>query len=115
MPVRLPGVQAPLPFRRTGDEVADFERFCSKFIRLAGGRKMILRPWQVDIVSMVWGDRPKLSALAIGRGNAKSTLAAAMCLYRLYMDDDALIDVLAVDERQAGEIGRICTKMVGRN
>ena len=77
---------------------------------------MVLRPFQRDVVEMVWGeDRPKLSALAIGRGNAKSTLAASMCLYRLFTDDDASIDVLAVDERQAGLIGRICSQMVGRH
>jgi phage terminase large subunit-like protein len=116
VPIRTPGVQTPLRFKRTGDDVADFERFCLTYIRLAKNTPMLLRDWQRDIVDMVWGqDRPKLSALAIGRGNAKSTLAAAMSLYRLFMDDDALIDVLAVDERQSSLIGGICTRMVGRH
>jgi phage terminase large subunit-like protein len=116
VPVRVPGDQTPLRFRRTGDDVADFERFCKTYLRLAGNKPMLLRPWQVEIVRMVWGEeRPKLSALAIGRGNAKSTLAAAMCLYRLYVGEGESIDILAVDERQAGLIGAICTKMAGRH
>jgi phage terminase large subunit-like protein len=77
---------------------------------------MVVRPWQRSIVAMVWADpRPKLAALAIGRGNAKSTLSAAMCLFRLYLEDAWQIDVLAVDERQAGIIGNICTRMASRH
>jgi len=77
---------------------------------------MALRDWQLSIVAMLWGDsRPKMAGLAIGRGNAKSSLAAAICLYRLFMDDDIQVDLLAFDERQAGEIGRICAKMIGRH
>jgi hypothetical protein len=57
--------ESPLPFERTGDDVADFERFCAEFIRLEGDVPMIIRPWQRDIVAMVWGDQPpKLAALA---------------------------------------------------
>lgn len=113
---RPPVDETPLRFRRTGNDVDDFERFCTAYIRLARDVPMVVRPWQRDIVEMVWGEhRPKLSALAIGRGNAKSTLAAAMCVYRLFVGDEALIDVLAVDERQAGIIGGICAKMVGRH
>ncbi len=116
MPVRTLGVQTRLRFKPTGDEVADFARWCETYLRLAGGRKLVLRPWQLDIVRIVWGpDRPKLSALAIGRGNAKSTLAAAMALYRLYQGDDETIDILAVDHRQAGLIGKICAKFVARH
>ncbi len=108
--------ESPLPFVRTGDDVADFERFCAEYIRLEKNVPMIVRPWQRDIVSMVWGeDRPKLAALAIGRGNSKSTLAGAMCLYRLFLDDDISIDLLAYDERQAGIIGAICSKMISRH
>ena len=74
----------------------------------------MLRPWQLDIVRIVWGpDRPKLSALAIGRGNAKSTLAAAMALYRLYQGDDETIDILAGSP--TGWIGKICAKFVARH
>lgn len=117
MPPKPQVDQSPLRFRRTGDDVADFCRFCEAYIRV--GKHcvpMVIRPWQRDIVAMVWGpDRPKLSALAIGRGNAKSTLTAAMCLYRLYCDDETQIDVLAVDERQAGIIGGIATKMATRH
>jgi phage terminase large subunit-like protein len=116
MPVRKAADQTPLRFKRTGNDVDDFCRFCETYIRLTNGVRMTVRPWQRSVVEMVWGEhRPKLSALAIGRGNAKSTLAAAMCVYRLFVGDEAAIDVLAVDERQAGIIGGICTKMVGRN
>jgi phage terminase large subunit-like protein len=105
-----------LPFDRTGDDVEDFERFCAEYIRLEGDVPMLIRPFQRDIVAMLWGEQPpKLAALAIGRGNAKSTLAAAMCLYRLFVNDEWVIDILAVDERQSGIIGGICTNMVARH
>ncbi len=108
--------RSPLRMRRTGDDVADFCRFCESYIRLGRNVPMVIRPWQRDIVEMVLGpDRPKLSALAIGRGNAKSTLAAAICLYVVYKPEDTAVDVLAVDERQAGLIGAICSKMVSRH
>jgi phage terminase large subunit-like protein len=114
--IRRPTDQTPLRFARTGDDVVDFAHFCATYIRLAKNVPMVLQPWQVRIVDMVWGEhRPKLSALAIGRGNAKSTLAAAMCLYRLFSGDEAAIDVLAVDERQASLIGGMATKMVQRH
>ena len=113
---RPPVDESPLPFVRAGDDVADFERFCAEYIRLEKNVAMVIRPWQRDIVSMVWGEhRPKMAALAIGRGNSKSSLAAALCLFRLFLDDDILIDLLAYDERQAGEIGRICSKMITRH
>jgi phage terminase large subunit-like protein len=113
---RPPVDESPLPFERTGDDVADFERFCATYVRVSGDTAMVVRPWQLDIVAMVWGEhRPKLAALAIGRGNAKSTLCAAMCLYRLFLDDDSAIDLLAYDERQAGIIGGICSKMISRH
>jgi phage terminase large subunit-like protein len=68
---------------------------CAEFIRLEGDVPMIIRPWQRDIVAMVWGDQPpKLAALAIGRGNAKSTFAGAMCLFRLYLNDEWSMDIL---------------------
>jgi phage terminase large subunit-like protein len=113
---RPPVDESPFPFERTGDDVADFARFCAEFIRLEGDVAMVVRSWQRSIVAMVWGDNPpKLAALAIGRGNAKSHLASAMCLYRLFVDDEVSIDVLAVDERQSGIIGGICSKMVARH
>ncbi len=116
MPVRVLGDQTRLRFKPSGNEVDDFCRWSETYLRLPGNRKLMIRDWQRDIVEMVWGaDRPKLSALAIGRGNAKSTLAAAMALYRLYQGEDESVDILAVDYRQAALIGKICTKFVGRH
>ena len=113
---RPPVDETPLPFTVTGDDVVDFCAFCEKYIRLDNGVHMVVADWQRSIVEMLWCEpRPKLAALAIGRGNAKSTLAAAICLYRLYLNDDFAIDLLAVDERQAGIIGNICVKMIGRH
>lgn len=113
---RPPVDDSPLPFERSDDDVESFERFCAEYIRLEGNAVMAVRPWQSQIVEMVWGEcPPKLAALAIGRGNAKSTLAAAMCLYRLFVNDEWSIDILAVDERQSGIIGGICSKMVARH
>jgi len=107
---------SPLPFVATEDDVADFARFCAEFVRLDDGSNMILRDWQRSVVEMVWqGTRPKVAALAIGRGNAKSTLCGAMACYRLFTKSEWQIDILAVDERQSGIIGGICTKIVQRH
>ena len=107
---------SPLRMRRTDDDVADFSRFCKSYLLLAGGVPLVVRDWQRSIVEMVLGpSRPKLSALAIGRGNAKSTLAAAMCLYVLFKPEETAVDVLAFGEEQAAIIGKICTKMVARH
>ena len=106
----------PLAFLLSGDDVADFARFCAEFVRLDNGAPMVLRDWQRSVVAMVWADPvPKLAALAIGRGNAKSTLAAAMVCFRLFTKQGWSIDVLAVDERQAGVVGGICTKIAQRH
>lgn len=77
---------------------------------------MVLLPWQVDIVAMLWSDpRPKMAGLAIGRGNSKSSLAAAICLYKLFLHNDIQVDLLAFDERQAGLIGQLAAKMIRRH
>lgn len=111
-----PPDDSPLPFTRSDDDVESFGRFCAEFIRVEKNVPMIVQDWQREIVEMIWGaTRPKMAGLAIGRGNSKSSLAAALCLYRLFLDDDIQVDLLAFDERQAGEIGRICTKMINRH
>lgn len=77
---------------------------------------MSLLPWQVDIVRMLWGDpRPKMAGLAIGRGNSKSSLAAAICLYMLFLHNDIQVDLLAFDERQAGVVGQLAGRMIRRH
>ena len=113
---RPPVDTSRLPFVLSGDDTEDFVRFCAEFVRLDDGSPMVIRPWQRSVVAMVWSDpQPKLSALAIGRGNAKSTLAACMVCFRLFTQRGWSIDVLAVDERQAGVVGGICTKITQRH
>lgn len=105
-----------LPFVRSDDDVESFARFCEQYIRLEKGAVMVLQDWQRRVVEMVWGqNRPKLAALSIGRGNSKSTLASALAVYLLYLNDEFTIDVLAHDQAQAGIIGKKCADMVRRH
>jgi phage terminase large subunit-like protein len=109
---------SPLPWHPHGSESARFAQFCRKFLRLADGKPLILRAWQRELVASVWDadPRPRLAGWALARGNAKSTLAAAMAVY-VFMTggDDTSVDVVAVDERQAGIVFGMCARFVERN
>lgn len=109
-----------LPFRprSNGPESERFAQFCRKYLRLSGGTPLILRDWQRELVSSVWDadPRPRLAAWAIARGNAKTTLAAAMAVYVLMTyGDDVSVDFVAVDERQAGIAFSAAAKFIERH
>lgn len=113
---KAPVDSSPLPFDLTGDDVADFEKFCSEFVRLERGTQMVLQPFQREIVEMLWGGvRPKLSALSIGRGNAKSTLCSAICLFLIFTRSEWIVEIYAVDESQSSIIGQMAANIVSRH
>ena len=108
-----------LPWRPVrGPESESFADFCTRFLRLGGGKPLILRDWQRDLVASVWDGepRPRLAAWALARGDAKTTLAAAMVCY-VFMtgSSDTSVDIVAVDERQAGLCFSICAKFIARH
>ncbi len=113
--------QTPLPFRGRGAESERFAQFCRKYLTVTDGKRkkvpMVLRDWQKDLVASVWDTDPKpaTATWVMPRGQAKSTLVAAMCVFVLFTaGDDAQVDCVAVDERQAQILFTIAAKFVER-
>jgi phage terminase large subunit-like protein len=113
---------SPIPFRGRGSESVRFAQFCKKYFTvLDASRKrvpMVLRDWQRDLIASVWdGDiRPATATWVMPRGQAKSTLVAAMCVFTLFLaGDDASVDCVAVDERQAGILFGFAAKFIERH
>ncbi|MGI8711001.1 MAG: terminase large subunit domain-containing protein, partial [Acidimicrobiales bacterium] len=113
---------SPLPFRPRAVGAARFAAFCTKFVvtpKGKGARKaMRLRDWQVELVGSVLdpSPRPRLAGWMMPRGQGKSTLVAALGLYDLMLGDEgASVVVAATDERQAGIVFGIASRMVELN
>ena len=107
-----------LPFHVEGTPSARFAAFCETYLRLPNSKPLILAAFQRDLVASVWDaePRPRLAAWALARGNAKSTLAAAMGVYAFMTGgDDTSVDCVAVDERQAGLVFGQAAKFVMRH
>src|SRR6266511_3231230 len=82
--------------------------FIEKFVIVpkgTGSRKLMrVRPWQRKLIAQAFNaPRPRQVLWSMARGNGKSALAAALGLYGLHADgvDDAMVVVVASDERQA--------------
>ncbi|XLW74275.1 terminase large subunit domain-containing protein [Arsenicicoccus dermatophilus] len=110
---------SPLPLRTRATGAARFARFCQRYIvtpKGTGARSpMKLRPWQVELVGSVLDadPRPRTAGWMMPRGQGKSTLVAALGLYDLILGDEgAEVDVVAVDERQAGIVFGTAARMV---
>jgi phage terminase large subunit-like protein len=85
---------------------------------MSDGRPLELRSWQSELVAAVWDcqPRPRLAAWALARGNGKSSLSAALAVWTLFTaGEDVSIDVIAVDERQAGIVFGIAAKFISRH
>lgn len=112
-----------LPFRpRSKTNAGRFERFCAKFIKAPKGegalKPMKLRPWQRDLVgSMVDGDKPQINLWVLARGQGKSTLVAALCLWHIFDSgiEGARAVVVAQDERSARRMLATAARMVALN
>lgn len=99
---------SPLPFKGRGRESQRFAQFCKAYLTVLDPKRkrvpLVLRDWQRDLVASVWDvdPAPATATWVMPRGQAKSTLVAAMCVYRLFTaGEDAQIDCIAYDKDQA--------------
>jgi phage terminase large subunit-like protein len=89
-----------------------------QFIRLPKGtgakQPLLLRPWQMALVSSVFdAPRPRLAMWSLPRGQGKSSVCAALALYGLHGDSEegASVVVVASDERQARIVFNTAVRM----
>lgn len=108
---------APLDVSDTALPSERFREFACRYLLFSDGTAMNPRDWQLDIVSRVFDPvpRPRLAAVAMPRGNGKSSLAAAISVWLLMTGRGASVDVVAVDERQAGLVFGMAARFITRN
>ena len=114
-------ITAP-PLDLSGLPEAGAERviaFAESFLYVPKGtgarKRLVLRPWQREIVHALFNDpRPRQGLLSLPRGNGKSTLAAALGLYGLFADqvEGAQVLCVASDERQARIVFNTARRMI---
>lgn len=95
-----------------------FELFCLRNLLVPKGtgalKPLKIRPWQKALVGSVWDaePQPRLAAWCLPRGQGKSSLCAALGLWDLHLGEEgASVVVVATDERQAGLIFGIASRM----
>lgn len=115
---KLENGDVPLPvFSRARLESKRFEDFCTAFVKVPKGTgaktPLKLREWQRDISRDVLDSGARTVGLMLPRGQGKSTLNAALGLYRFFTGGEgADVVVVAVDERQAGIVFGAARRMV---
>lgn len=115
---KLVNADVPLPFRPTSKvESERFAKFCERFVRTpkGTGAREVFRPreWQMDIVRDVLDSGARTVGLMLPRGSGKTTLNAALALYRFFTGGEgANVDTFAVDERQAAIAFSAAKRMV---
>jgi phage terminase large subunit-like protein len=109
---------SPLPWRPRVTGSRRFGKFCERYIRVPSGTgalsPMKLRGWQRELVGSVLDApvQPRTAGWMLPRGQGKSTLLAAWGVYELFTGgENAVIVVVAVDERQAGIVFSIARRM----
>lgn len=109
---------SPLPWRPRVVGSRRFDKFCERYIRVPSGTGALgplrLRTWQLDLVGSVLDApvQPRTAGWMLPRGQGKSSLIAAWGVYELfYGGENAVICVVAVDERQAGIVFGIARRM----
>lgn len=113
--------ESALPFRpRSSVESERFLAFADKFLRVPKGTgakgKLNLREWQVDVARDVLDSGARTVGIMFPRGQGKTTLNAAIALYRFFTGGEgANVVVVAVDERQAGLAFNAARRMVELN
>ncbi|GJF17748.1 hypothetical protein NGTWS0302_16900 [Mycolicibacterium cyprinidarum] len=107
-----------LPWRPRSTGSARFARFCERYIRVPSGANALaplrLRSWQRDLVGSVLDApvQPRTAGWMLPRGQGKSSLMAAWGVYELFLGGEAaVVDIVAVDERQAGIVFGIARRM----
>jgi phage terminase large subunit-like protein len=110
---------SPLPLRGSRRRELAVSRFATDYIRVPrghGARKPLrLRPWQRSLIAATWDSqpRPRLAGWMLPRGQGKSSLTAVLALYELLAGaEGAQVVVVATDERQAGIVHRVASRMV---
>lgn len=90
------------------------EEFCVCPEGYGAGKPMRLRDWQREFLQGVYAPEVKIGALSVAKGNGKTGLLAAVCLYRLYGAGTWAPRVYATasSERQAGILFGACKSMV---
>jgi hypothetical protein len=108
-----------LPLRGSRRRELAVSRFATDYIRVPrghGARKPLrLRPWQRSLIASTWDrrPRPRLAGWMLPRGQGKSSLTAVLALYELLAGaEGAQVVVVATDERQAGIVHRVASRMV---
>lgn len=82
-----------LPWRPRGSESARFVQFCKRFLTVqhghGAGKPLIIRDWQRELVASVLDADPvpRLAGWLIARGNGKSSLLAALSVYKMFTSD----------------------------
>jgi phage terminase large subunit-like protein len=80
----------PLPWRPRGAESARFAQFCKRFLTVqhghGAGDALIIRDWQRELVASILDADPvpRLAGWLIARGNGKSSLLAALSVYKMF-------------------------------
>ncbi|OYN79987.1 terminase large subunit domain-containing protein [Mycolicibacterium sphagni] len=108
----------PLPWRPRGSESERFVQFCRKFLIVpnghGAGKPLVIREWQRELVASVLDDPvPRVAGWLIARGNGKSSLAAALAVYKLFTSDmGGSIVCCARNQSQAQILFRIARSFV---
>lgn len=110
---------SPLPLRGSRRRELAVSRFATDYVRVPrghGARKPLrLRPWQRSLIASTWDarPRPRWAGWMLPRGQGKSSLTAVLALYELLAGaEGAQVVVVATDERQAGIVHRVASRMV---
>jgi phage terminase large subunit-like protein len=81
---------SPLSWRPRGSESQRFAQFCRKFLTVqhghGAGKALVIREWQRELVASVLDADPvpRLAGWLIARGNGKSSLLAALSVYKMF-------------------------------
>jgi phage terminase large subunit-like protein len=109
----------PLPLRGSMRRELAVARFALDYVRVPRGhgvrKPLRVRPWQRELIAATWDSRPRprLAGWMLPRGQGKSSLTAVLALYELLAGaEGAQVVVVATDERQAGIVHRVASRMV---
>ena len=110
---------SPLSLRGSRRRELAVSRFATDYVRVPRGhgvrKPLKLRPWQRSLIASTWDQRPapRLAGWMLPRGQGKSSLTAVLALYELLAGaEGAQVVVVATDERQAGIVHRVASRMV---
>lgn len=95
--------QKALPKIYKHPELEAFAGFCELLI-LDSGKRMVLEPFQRRIAKSILVDKIVETTVSIPKGNAKTTLLAAIALWHILITPEARCYIGAASAQQAGEM-----------